>query len=546
MNQSGQVEMLPEGYPTRDVKFSEHYSIFCLALQHRLPESDLGVVSRALKDSGWFPHPSLKNLEQTKRFSIFNPQADSAIFGDTPWHENQTIDQWLRQRLRTTEGSRGAIEPVVLRLEPNRHFIITDREGAKVMPFKLHWVDLWLFPEGAGVLSFKTTLVADGDSVGIDEMSAFHRQIRDTRGETIVLDEDSGERKSFWDDIIVKEALGQGQCLGLDADPSKVIEGFDPYQRNAKILIAAQVASMGEGHELAWGRPLMDPPIRLQRSHEQLVEKGQWDVTLQAARASITAGYATVRDMILFELATVSDQGGAAGWNGNKTFQYCLEYVREMVENHFVEVWEYWNALILRDACAMVSFDSTMPLVSSSGHPDGIGQAEDRYYPMYVYAYHLRYATDRLSEELIDDHLADIMKAKKLRENFLRFRNRYWFHEITTDFLGREVYEKMSAGMGVNAAYEVVQDEVDRIAGYVREKYQAYTAVLIGVWSVITGVAALPHGWIVLSILAILGSVFVFSLAKGCTFSRKMAGWAQDKLRTIYQRFLELDLMHGA
>ncbi|RMD60238.1 MAG: hypothetical protein D6824_09820, partial [Planctomycetota bacterium] len=490
-----------------------------------------------------------RDLESTKKFSILNPQADTAIYGDTPWDGKQTLADWLNARLCSTEGKRWAAEPVLLRKELNQAFTTVPDKSEDRIGFTVHWVDLWVFPDESAILSFKTEAAAGEDGVDINCMSSLHRQLRDTRApkplQVIRHRPEGDEQREFWNGVIIEECLGNGACLGIET-ADELMRGFDPYQRNAKILIAAQVATMGEGHELAWGRPLMDPPILLNREHEKMLREGRWDVTLNAARASIVAGYATVRDMILFELATVSNQGGAAAWNGDKSFQYCLEYVRQMLENNFVEVWEHWNALMLRDSCAMVSFDPSMPLVRNEGHPLKTGQAEDRYYPLYVYAYHQRYCLDRLSEALIDDNLTDVIKVRELREAFLRFRNKYWFHEVTTDFLGREVFEKMKVGMDIETAYEQVQDEVDRISGYVREKWQVYTALLIAVWSVITGIAALPHGGIMVMVLLMLGGGFIASAIKGYEPSRRALAWVLSKLKAVYKKFIALDLMRGA
>jgi len=103
MDQVETNEMLPEGYPS-DVEFSEHYSIFTIGLRHKVNldrvKGTSSAISDALEKTGWQPHPSVRNIDVTKQFSIFNPQADSAIYGDTPWNKEQTLDKWLKERLQ--------------------------------------------------------------------------------------------------------------------------------------------------------------------------------------------------------------------------------------------------------------------------------------------------------------------------------------------------------------------------------------------------------------------------------------------------------------
>ena len=551
MSPNDNIEMLPEAYPC-DVRFSDQYSIFCIGLNHKVNDGSIkdgkSTICKDLEDEGWKPHPSIHNLEITKKFSIFTPQADSSIYGDTKWDDKLPLGQWLKKRLHSTEGERGSSEPVLLRRDVNQQFNTVGGPSESSIAFKVHWVDLWLFPDESAILSFKTQLESLESELNVSQISDFHRKIRDTALHPLRVVRSGAEGAKdelFWQDVVIQTFLKEGRCLGFSSI-DECVSAFDPYQRNAKVLMAAQMKPTDEEEGLAWGRPLMDPPIRLQRKHEHLIETGEWDVALQAARSSIVAGYATVRDMVLFELATVSNEKGAAGWNGDKKFQYSLEYVRRMIEDNFVEVWEYWNALILRDTCTMVAFDPSMPLLTDNNHPEKLGQVETRYYPLYVYAYHQRYRLDRLSEELVDDNLSDVMKAQELRESFLRFRNRYWFHEVTTDFLGKEVFEKMKIGLGTERAHEMVQDEVDRIAGYVREKWQARTAILIAVWTAITGIAALPHGGLLVFSVFVFIGLLIGSLIMGFSPSKKLLDWVLIKAKSVYKKFLAMDLMRGA
>jgi len=477
MNSEIDVEphMLVDGYP-ETVRFSDQYSFFCMAFSHNVNRDTVNQsckgISTALFDADWAIHPSMQTLSTTKTFSIFTPQVDTSFYGET-----DTVDSgdaaadfhcFIESRLDSAKGTKHAAETVILRKVVGKDYFYKDK-GQNKHEFTLQWLDLWLFADGTAIISFKAELKGDKN---ISSLALFHRHLRDSQSAMISLCGEGNETASvsLWNELILQDALQCGRCMGLEKN--KIGALFDPYQRNAKVLMAAQFTNaLKDEHSLAWGRPLMDPPIMLNSEHVNRVAKGEWDTTLAGLQGSIVSGYATVRDMVLFELATVSDEGASLGWNGRKDYQYSTEYVRQMIDGQLVEVWEHWNALMLRDSCVMLSFDPSMPLVVNKKHPEQTGQAEDRYYPLYILTYHLRYSLDRMSEELIDANLSDAMKSKALREKFIRFRNQYWFHEVTTDFLGREVYEKMKLGIGVDNAYESVKDEVDTVNAYIREKW---------------------------------------------------------------------------
>jgi hypothetical protein len=220
---------------------------------------------------------------------------------------------------------------------------------------------------------------------------------------------------------------------------------------------------------MRWGRPLSDPPVYYGDKHYQALNDGAWDATLAASQKAIGAGYATVRDMVVFELATVSSEQASLGWKGGRSWQYGLEYIRKVVDNNFIEIWEYWAGIALRDSCVFVSYDKSMPI---------IWQAESYYYPLYVLVYHNRFRLDSMSQSIIDYDMADALNGREVRDEFQRFRNQYWFQDVTVDFQGVEVYGQMQHGMGLNEQYESVSSEISDVSDHLQEKWERGTRVL--------------------------------------------------------------------
>jgi len=448
---SGNVTM--DDYPEA-VQFPEHYSFFMLAFGHRVQNehiNDYKAYSTLLEDNGWSVHPSLLSPKVSSKFSIFTPQVNSVFFGETGFIDEsggnlkeKSLDGFIEQRLDSNVGRLGCSETIFLRKKINKVWFIYDHE--EPLEFKIYWVDLWLFPDGSGILSFKVESLSGHD---LSALAFLHRGLRDTLSDVEVFETPHKKNKAnesgtkLWRELIFNDWLDGGKIIypNGSGDGPLFDAVFDPYQRNCKILIAAQLEkSISEEKEAEWNRPLVDPPVRYNKENLEFIRDGKSDITIAEARKSIISGYATVRDLI-------------------------------------------------------------------------------------------RYALDRLSEEVIDSNMADIMKGREIREKFVRFRNQYWFHEVTTDFLGFEVFEKMKLGMDVSPVYEAVKDEVEQVSAHIREKWSALTGMMLPVWSIIVALSVSNIGRELLSVLAI----FAVFLGFGIYYEWKPVMVASDKFKTLFK-----------
>ncbi len=291
--------------------------------------------------------------------------------------------------------------------------------------------------------------------------------------------------RSFWDEFIFNDCLalntevanasrlqsssvGKGLLLTDASDPEQV---FDSFQRYCKILVMARMPDIqDDAIGMLWGRPLSNPPVYYGDKHDELLNAGEWDATLAASQHAVVAGYATVRDMVVFELATVSSEQASLGWKGGRGWQYSLEYIHKVVNNNFIGIWEYWAGIALRDTCVFVSYDEPMPIK---------WQAESYYYPLYMLVYHNRFKLDCLSQSIIDYDMADALNGRMVRDEFQRFRNQYWFQDVTVDFQGVEIYGQMQHGMGLNEQYETVSSEISDVSDHLQEKWDRGSRTLL-------------------------------------------------------------------
>jgi len=302
--------------------------------------------------------------------------------------------------------------------------------------------------------------------------------------------------KSFWDEFICHDCLALDKTTpdnswlklfsaeGDEKDKGLLLIGedtpdqvFDHFQRNCKTLVMAQMPDIQDDEEgMYWGRPLCDPPVYYSKKHYHALKNGEWNTVMMASKSAIQAGYATVRDLVVFELATVSGGQVSTGWKGGRGWQYGLEYIRKVVDNNFIEIWEYWAGIALRDSCVFVSYDHKMPI-----H----WQAESYYYPLYMLAYHNHFKLDCMSQGIIDYDMADALNGRMVRDEFQRFRNQYWFQDVTVDFQGVEVYEQIQHGMGLNEQYETVSSEISDVSDHLQDKWDRGSRTLLTVLAVL-------------------------------------------------------------
>ncbi len=502
------------------------YMIFNLAFDHAVLWNHLrdkqyrDQFCSALKGE-WEIHPGIcaekgggKRRQHGWQFepqTILADSARKALLGTNrqagKLDETGNLDEFVRRRLDPDEDSQYS-EPLLFTfnnktwIDQPFELLVASQSGEgkseKLPPFEIKWIDLWFFPDGSGMLSFKV-LLSDETTVPPNKDSFKHlhpiewittlirslRDFRDTR--TLVVqpkDEESLKNREskkklpgFWpklfrevlgfrrddghSDLLMSHLLFDRPCYAQEKrKPVDPLDYVDRYSRYCKVLIAAQTSEFSDDKEalrLKWSEPINDLP------HDTVAIANGSAADKVLYQSALIAGYATPKDLLPFELATVSNHGVSVGWKEGKGWEYNREYIRSLMEHNLVEVWEYWSALALRDTIAFVSYSPDVPIMR---------QAEGRYYPLYVFCYHQRYQLDKLSDEIVDYGMSNVWKGRRLRDKFQRFRNHYWFQEVTRDFVGVEVFNRMKIGMCTQELYDAVSREIDEVSQHLQQKWE--------------------------------------------------------------------------
>jgi hypothetical protein len=464
-------------------------SIFLLGFRHSVSIVNVEDWSGRVERLGWVPHPYFRADPGASHICcdgrlfgphlVLTPTALTTVLGATWGRDGQASTAssraLYRARLSSEEGSVKHVENLLLTRDASRCPWIGQPLSAKLpsgdsVSFVIEWADLWLFDDEAGIIALKTRIdgVASTGGVGrrptLSDIGAFHRYLRDWQDPSVTVARaaDPASESCFWEGVVFNRWMGTeepGQHLLMrDGEASRAV--FDGCSRYCKLLTGVQVKEIEPEAELAWSSPISDPLGRYPyQRHADELESGMVGNALLAYQAASLAGYPTYRDLFLLELATTSDEGAAGGRDGIRGWQYNMDYVKRLLDEGGIAIWEYWKGLALRDVCAFVAWSDSMPLIKRD-------QLEARYYPLYVHAYHLRHELDGIAASCVDHDLVEVHRLRVQLRRFETFRSRYWFKEVTRDFQGVEVFRRMKQGMEVDELFETVSDEVKEVSDY--------------------------------------------------------------------------------
>ncbi len=94
---------------------------------------------------------------------------------------------------------------------------------------------------------------------------------------------------------------------------------------------------------------------------------------------------------------------------------------------------------------------------------------------------------------------------RHIKEIFLRFTHRYWFHKISDQALARDLYRLWANQLGTDALYDEVRNEILDMTEYLdsdQMRRQAETVVRLTVVTVLGLIVNIVTGWFGMNLLA--------------------------------------------
>ena len=181
-------------------------------------------------------------------------------------------------------------------------------------------------------------------------------------------------------------------------------------------------------------------------------------------------------EQALYELATATD-------TTEQDYIPHSSHVKQLKEQGHIALWANWQGLILHDNVAYVGIQPSKFLLEGLAH-----NVEMDYFHLYLLVLYQKIRVSFLSEELVRrDTLLhhNLNKAQSMWDDFMRFRNHYWFEEVTSKPQGIELYHRFQKALFVVPLYETVSKEVRDLQEYYGGKATRRVTALLSFLTVI-------------------------------------------------------------
>jgi hypothetical protein len=466
-------------------------SVLLQAFKHGLTHTDTDTIKELL-ETGW----RLNRFSQTYNKLVnhlFTDNFSNFFFGRKPeteeYIDNQTEFKLIKERLNPADKSIYYVEnlPLILhclnldgeKLNLNKIDFTINAEN-ETIKFGIKSAELWFFNDNGAILSLNLDC---SNICNIRTQSILHKHIRTILKESpvncsISYNSNSLSDVNFWE-FIAKYLLGfnkSGKTNYLDYHsvkddnyPESLINDFynakNGHSKHAKIIIGVGISKPSEEQFLQW-------------NNNENLTNNDW------LNSNLSSSDLTYHDLLLTELGTASIVGKAT----NSTDNFGLlsfKLKKTLINNHRLDYFEYWSALLVRDTAVFLSFDENQPLLE---------YIENYYYYLYLHVYHIRNSLDSFVNPTIDPDFLNLNESRKKKYELARFKSDLWLEEVGRDTLSRSIFDGMKNGMEINESYTYATQRAEEISLFVNENIEFGVRNLIGFFALmVPGIQIFPY-----------------------------------------------------
>jgi len=198
----------------------------------------------------------------------------------------------------------------------------------------------------------------------------------------------------------------------------------------------------------------------------------------------------------IFSLALYVDRHSDT-WGELDDHVYTPDIIKPKVAQHSMQLWEglgghfgytgYSNAALysgefFRDIIAPIHIPAlyNRMLVQALFY-----QASLRYYDKEICN-----ETDEILKE------NTLSKIRQQRKEFIRFTNQYWFHNLTEQLQGKEIFRLQQEALELQAHYDIIKDELERTDEYLHTEHEirvSEISTLFTRWGLVIAFVALYY-----------------------------------------------------
>ena len=180
---------------------------------------------------------------------------------------------------------------------------------------------------------------------------------------------------------------------------------------------------------------------------------------------------------LLYEMGTVSPIGSASR---DTDYSPDPEYMGSVMSDNSFSVFRNWKALSLFDTFTVL-FNKTQPHTTGSA----FSNFENLYFPIYIQNLFLKYLCFNLNARFSRKGLRG-RAAARIRNEFLRIKNRFLFSHISYNFLPNSIHEHIRKSLDLAAEIEQLEDKIESINTYITEQNDRRTNIILGILSVLS------------------------------------------------------------
>jgi len=420
----------------------------------------------ALAGDGKSPGQIAERLNESRRSVQFYRRVFRHKVGECTRNVRQTLSSTLFMRAASQADETGELAPFWFEYSPENTLRITfdlKSKGEKEwifypsanlnegIRFGIDWIDAYLFPFGVGFLCIKVRL--KGEDARIDRLMDFNQNFRDIDARGKVYRCESRVENEGLNKI---EFLGRW-LAGLSRHTSgKAREPMQfrlkDYNSRYKIFSFASL----QGDDSYWFKDM-------------------------AGKTGYYKGIDRL-DALLYEMATTSSISTLK--LQVRKWQPSVEYLQgDLLENNRICLWKYWRGMALKYTAVFLSHAGKDQPWSK--------QYEDKYFPLYVYVLNLKMQLFQFSNQLNLRRLqGNDKRIRKVLDDFLTFRNEFWFSEISPNFQMEILFNRFKHGLEVETDYQGVSTEVSDIFKYQESRFNRglnRKVVLLTIGAIVVG-----------------------------------------------------------
>jgi len=215
--------------------------------------------------------------------------------------------------------------------------------------------------------------------------------------------------------------------------------------------------------------------------------------------------------------------GLVTGAGSDEGSPYSSRYLRDFEDRYCYD--QFWDEdRSGKPGTRLMSCGHAFTMIGDAGDPffvdrEGgmLGQFRHQYFLLFLIPHIHKATLLMLSDRMVDalNHL-DIRDAesvkrfkrtiRQLREIFLRFTHRYWFHEVSDQPQARELYRMTSNYLGTDRLYAEIREELGDMANYLESdtlRRQANTVVRLTVVTAFGLVGTIVTGFLGMNLIAL-------------------------------------------